>query len=126
MTNRFLIMALVMVFFFISKPVLSADLSVGEITAIYSEKTVNGYHHKRDFSFTRYFASDGTIIGVSDKKGKRKGKWKAQTNKLCLQWNGGKDRCRKIEKDGDVMRQFDKKGNKNTVTYKTFVDGNKL
>lgn len=110
----------------VSSPAFTADLNPEAITQIFSGKTVEGYHHKRDFSFKRHFSSDGKIIGVSEKKGKRTGMWGARKNELCLQWDGGKNKCRMIKKDGDVVRQFNKKGNKNTVTYLNFTDGNDL
>jgi hypothetical protein len=59
----------------IFKPAVSGDFKKEEIKKQFSGKTVKGVHHKKEFSFTRYFSPDGSMIGVSSKKGKRTGVW---------------------------------------------------
>ena len=96
-----------------------------EIKEAFSGKTVDGYHKMKEFEFKRYYDPNGTINAVSDRKGKRKGKWSASSIGLCQKFGLGKNKCRRIKKDGDVIKMYNKKG-KNTVIFKKFIDGKKL
>lgn len=64
-------------------PSVKSAMTKDEIVKAFSGKTVAGYHHKKGFSFTGYYDPNGTLIGKSNKKGTRTGKWSTEPGKLC-------------------------------------------
>ena len=124
MKEKYTYITLFAVLSFLVQPALAGEMSEDEIIAAFSGKTAEGYHHKKDFEFKRYYDPNGTLYAVSDKKGKRKGKWSAKQGKLCEEFNDT-NKCRRVEKDGSVIKKWNPKG-KHVVTYKKFTDGNNL
>lgn len=100
-------------------------LSKEKIIAAFAGKTVEGYHHKKQFSFKRYYAEDGTLIGISIEKGERQDKWEATDYGLCEFKDVSPMDCKLLERDGDVIRKFNING-RNVVTYLKFHEGNQL
>ena len=82
----------------------TGEMSKDEIIAAFSGKTVEGYNHKKDFTFYRYYDPNGTLYCVSDKKGKREGKWSAKSGKLCEDL--GRYKCRIVKKKGDEVFRY--------------------
>jgi hypothetical protein len=123
MKEKYSNIALFAVLSFMMQPALSGEMSKDEIVAAFSGKTVEGNHHTKDYEFKRYYDPNGTIYSVSDKKGKREGKWSAEEGKLCEGFR--KNKCHKVVREGDVIRKYNKKG-KNNITYKKFTDGKNI
>ena len=101
------------------------SLSKEEIIEAFSGKTVEGYHHRKKFSFKRYYAKDGTLLAVSTKKGVRKHQWGVAGKGLCEFSEVFTDKCALLERDGEVIRKYNRKG-KHTVSYLKFHEGNQL
>lgn len=76
---------------------------------LFSGKTVRGYHERKEFEFTRYFAADGSLIAINDRKGERHGTWSVTSDGLCVDLGKG-DRCRKIIKDGEKILKYTNQG----------------
>lgn len=94
--------------------------------SIFSGRTWSGYHKRKKFHFKRYYAPDGSMYGESREKGKRRGRWFASGNKLCFSWQGGRTRCRKVERPGYKVYRYNRKGNRIRVVYNRWMYGNKL
>ncbi len=126
MHKKLALSGVVAIFLSVTAPVYSETLTAEAITGIFAGNTVAGYHHKKDFAFKRSYSPDGKLTGVSERRGKRTGDWKAETNAICIKWEFDRFKCRRIEKDGDTVKQSDKSGNRHTATYKVFTAGNNL
>lgn len=102
-------------------------LTEKEILSLFSNRTVNGYHEKRNFKFVRFFAADGKLYGNNPLKGKRSGRWDVTSKGLCFHWKGGRKHCRKIVIEKGIVRQYKVTGSGGQVlatTYSRFRDGN--
>jgi hypothetical protein len=103
------------------------SLSKEEVIKAFSGKTVEGYHNKKQFHFKRFYGEDGTLIAVSEAKGKRIRKWKVTDDGRLCEFGAVKKnkKCKRLERIGEVIEKYNKK-NVNVVTYRKFVDGNQL
>jgi len=102
------------------------SLSKEEIIKTFSGKTVEGYHNKKKFHFKRFYGEDGTLIMVSETKGKKVGKWKVTDDGRFCEFKQVKNKkCMRLERIGDLINKYNKK-NVNVITFKNFVDGNQL
>lgn len=114
-----------------TKQVSLADIKDGKLSpdnirGLFSNRTARGYHHLKKFSFSRFFAADGTLTGNHERKGKRTGSWSVSTEGLCVDLGKG-SRCREIVKENGKIYKYVTKGNGNRVkaiTYQEFLDGN--
>jgi hypothetical protein len=99
------------------------DLTGGEVTAMFSDKTVWGENAKK--KTISYFAADGSFNGKNlDNNKASKGKWSVdKEGQLCLD-RKGKNKCRKVVDDGGLIKKY--KGSKHVFTYTKFEEGNKL
>ena len=97
------------------------------ILALFSNNTVDGYHLRKYFNFTRYFAADGQLMGNNKIQGKRIGRWRVKNNKLCERFGEQKETCREIVKEGDKIKKYTTTRNGDRVVaivYKRFRYGN--
>lgn len=101
------------------------SMSPQEIRTAFSNKTVEGYHVKKKFSFKRYYAEDGTLTGISDKKRVRKDQWKIAGEGLCEFFDEDPEDCKRLERDGKLIVKFNSKG-KPVIIYILFHQGNQL
>ena len=99
-----------------------------EILTLFSNNTVDGYHVRKNFSFTRYFAADGRLIDTNSKnKGKHSGRWRVAGKSLCEKFEGQSEACREIVKENDIIKKYatTRKGNRVVaIVYKRFRYGN--
>ncbi|TNF98567.1 MAG: hypothetical protein EP297_07685 [Gammaproteobacteria bacterium] len=105
------------------QPTLDRAMTRDEIISAFSGKTVEGYHIKKSFSFTRYYDPDGTLEAVSKKKGVRVGQWSAVEGMLCEDF--GRKKCRRVVEQGEAVKKFGADGIL-SVTYNKFMLGKKL
>jgi serine/threonine protein kinase len=96
------------------------SMSKTEIISMFSGKTISGEHIKKKFSFSRYYAPDGTLYEQSSRSSPRMGKWSAKEGMLCEEFQDFG--CHKIVKDGNVIRKYDT-GGILSVNYNHFTDG---
>lgn len=102
------------------------------VKAIFSDKTVQARHLKKDRSWEQYFAADGTMQRYSDEGEKRTGKWYINEGaEHCIKWDHkANEHCRAIMKgnrDGVYFRVKEKGDSKiKLVRFKRFREGNKL
>lgn len=104
----------------------------GKVNAIFSNKTTDAYHLKRDEAWTNYFAVDGSMRRVTENGDKHTGKWHINDDaEHCITWDyRGKEFCRAIlagNRDGIYFRAKIKGDRKiKKVRFKNFRDGNRL
>ena len=101
--------------------VLSAD----EIKTLIAGKTVHAKHEKKGFSFSIYFAEDGSAIRKWKDGELQKGKYLFKDNMHCINVGGG-DKCATIEANGDGSHKRLKNGKKHVITWTKIVDGKNL
>ena len=101
------------------------SLSEKEIIEAFSGKTVEGYHHRKKFSFKRYYSEDGTLNAVSLKKGVREDQWGVGGRGMCEFSDIWPEECNLLERDGEVIRKYNRKG-RHAVSYFKFYEGNQL
>jgi len=98
-----------------------------DILTLFSDNTVDGRHLRKNFTFTRYFAADGRLIGFNDHKGKRTGHWRVEKKMLCEQFDEQQESCREIVKEGNTIKKYatTRKGDRVVaIIYKRFRYGN--
>ncbi|TNF92531.1 MAG: hypothetical protein EP297_13235 [Gammaproteobacteria bacterium] len=101
--------------------VLSAD----EIKALITGKTVHAKHEKKGFTFSAYFAEDGSAIRKWKGGELQDGKYSFKDNMHCINVGGG-DKCATIEDNGDGTYKRLKGGKKHFITWQRIVDGKDL
>jgi len=106
-------------------------LSGDEVRALFSGKTVKGYHEKKEYPFTSYYEPSGTFRSYQDGATvPRSGRWWVNdSGDICIQWKGEPQSfCRKMitNDKGDYWKVLVKSGGKRIliVTFESFVDGN--
>lgn len=102
-------------------------LTKQEITSLFSNRTVDGHHERKNFEFVRFFSADGKLYGINPFKGIRRGNWDVTSKGLCFHWKGGLKHCRKITIEKGVVKQYKVKGSGEEVlatTYTRFRNGN--
>jgi len=102
-------------------------LTEKEIISLFSNRTVDGHHEKRNFEFVRFFSADGKLYGNNPVKGRRVGRWDVNSEGLCFHWTGGRKQCRKITIEKGVVKQYKVKGSGEEVLatiYTRFRNGN--
>lgn len=102
------------------------QLSAQEVTALFTEQTVESVSktHRRT-SFT-YYRADGHLLQRRYWSW-RTGKWRVRSNgKICIDF--GKERCRHIElADGQYFKVVKKgKARERLIRYRAFAQGNHL
>ena len=98
-----------------------------DILTLFRNNTVEAYHVRQNFSFTRYYAADNRMVERSTKQGKRKGWWRVTKNTLCEQFENKREFCWDIVKKGNTITKYitNRKGDKVvSIVYKRFRYGN--
>jgi hypothetical protein len=101
-------------------------LSDQDILTLFKNNTVDGYHVRRNFTFTRYYAADNRMVEKSTNKGIRQGRWRVSNNSLCEQFDK-REYCAEIIKKGKTITKFviNQKGKRVvSIVYKRFRYGN--
>lgn len=106
------------------------DLSKDEVINLFSGKTVDAYHVKKDLDIKTYYDPGGTYVQIRDGE-KRDGKWYVRDDGyMCMSpSHRDKEFCRIVMKKGDNYRKIKVKGNGKRVyiiSYKKFSDGNSI
>ncbi len=110
------------------------ELSADEIRALFSDKTVQGFHEIKKYRFESYYDPLGVFKSWQDEKRiLRTGKWWVTDNdKICIRWNRtDTDLCRRMITD-DHNRYWKVKVSpvtgtrKRVVTFSMFEDGKGL
>lgn len=112
-------------FLFTPATALSDELSEDEIKKLFSNKTVEGKHLAKNFSFKRFYGADGHLFGFNDAKGERVGKWATDEDSLCHQWRR-KSKCKVIVAEDGIIKMYNKRGTVVTVVFTKFTDGNNI
>lgn len=106
-------------------------LSGDEVQVLFSDKTVKGYHEKREYAFTSYYEPTGIFRSYQgEAKDPRLGKWWVNNSgDICIHWEGeSQDLCRKMmtDDDGHYWKVLVKTSGKQIVivSFESFVDGN--
>lgn len=103
-------------------------LTTKQIQSLFQNKTAFGKHLARNYSFRRYFSPSGEITEVSSEYSIRRGKWKAEFDTLCFQFDS-KENCSSVENRYGKVKLFAyrmNKPNKDIIEFKWFADGNVL
>lgn len=105
------------------------ELSAEEIRALFSGKTVEGYHEIYQYTFRSYYEPDGTYRSYQDASTQpRNAKWWIEGKDMCIQWASQSiELCRRIIKVGGIYKKVMRKNGKTkkvVVTYKRFRTGN--
>lgn len=101
-------------------------LSDQDILTLFRNNTVDAYHVRRNFTFTRYYAANNTMVEKSAKRGIRHGRWRVTKNSLCEQFEK-REYCAEIVKEGKTITKFiiNRKGDRVvSIVYKRFRYGN--
>lgn len=122
--NRYLSVWLIILPLFFSNMALA--INGEEFEQLITGKTVDLYHNKKDKNFRRYFATDGTLLHLSPKKGLRKGNWYIDGNDLCFDLGSSSTKCRPIMEEDGEYGTGNKKGTRLRVIYSGFEQGNTL
>ena len=89
----------------------AGELSAADVKALFSGKTVESMHLKKDISGTTYYDPNGQFYGMRDDS-IWQGKWSVQDDgNICLTFESGKTRCRFIEQEDGVYYKVKVKGN---------------
>ena len=78
-------------------------MSAEDVKSLVTNKTAKGVHLKKSFSYTIYFAPDGSLHQIKTNGDERKGEWEVKDNgKHCVTWDDS-DRtfCRFVRDNGD-------------------------
>jgi hypothetical protein len=97
-----------------------------DILTLFRNNTVDAYHVRQNFTFTRYYALDNQMVEKSAKKGIRQGHWRVINNTLCEQFDK-QEYCAEIVKEGKTITKFviNRKGDRVvSIVYKQFRYGN--
>jgi hypothetical protein len=114
-------------------PARADDLSSEAVNTLLKDKTVFAWHEKGRFTFTSFFAADGTVKQLTEKGAKQNGTWLVESDgTLCVNWpTSGNSVCGKLQanSDGSYKRfQVNPRnlmgGNIHLVTFKRFESGN--
>jgi len=102
-------------------------LNSSEIITLFSGKTVESMLDKSGRISLTYYNPNGELRQLQ-KGQKRFGTWKVTDDaRICLQFEGNKEKCRIIVKEGYVYRKYIVKHDGNherIITYTSFRDGN--
>lgn len=104
-------------------------LTKGQIEKLFSGKTVESVTASKGRVSFSYYATDGTLEQVREGS-RRYGKWRvSDENRICLQMEDLKEKCRIIVQQGDRYKKYIVKKNgrhQHSVSYEKFLDGNRL
>lgn len=102
-------------------------LSDQDILTLFRNNTVEAYHVRRNYSFTRYYGTNNRMVERSTKQGKRKGHWRVNNDSLCEQYEKKREYCAEIVKEGKTITKYvtNRKGDRVvSIVYKRFRYGN--
>lgn len=98
-----------------------------DILTLFRNNTVDAYHVRQNYTFTRYYATDNRMVERSTKKGKREGRWRVTKNTLCEQFANQREFCWEIVKEGNTITKYITNRNGDrvvSIVYKRFRYGN--
>jgi hypothetical protein len=102
-------------------------LNAMEITTLFSGKTVESMVDKSGRISLTYYNPNGELHQLQNGQ-KRSGTWRVTNDaRICLQFEGDKEKCRIIVKEGYVYRKYIVRSDGNherIITYTSFRDGN--
>jgi hypothetical protein len=104
-------------------------LNAAEVTALFAGKTVESRLDKSGRISKTYYTPSGETRQLQ--KGQlRNGTWRVQKNgRICLQFEGDKEKCRAIIQEGPVYRKYIIKRDGNhlpIITYLSFRSGDQV
>ncbi|MCF6237736.1 MAG: hypothetical protein L3J79_02810 [Candidatus Marinimicrobia bacterium] len=138
--KSFAIAALVCTFLYLSMSALAIAKSSGksaivlpegtlkheEIVELFSGQTVESVTVNKGRVSQTYYASDGSLVQFRN-GGQRYGKWRVNKNdRICLQIDGLKEKCRIIVKEAGEVKKYIVKNNgqhQHSVSYRKFSSG---
>lgn len=105
-------------------------MTVDQIKAAFSGKTLDGQHLRKGYSFSNYFDPSGKLYSIRDGE-KRLGEWRINNKgKHCVQWEDSiNEYCRLFRDNGDgSYTKIKIKGDRKIeiLTLKNVRDGNQL
>lgn len=108
-------------------PILPAGtLNSREVTALFSDQTVESVTADRGRTSLTYYASDGGVVQLRNGQ-KRVGTWRVtQSGRMCLQMEGSEEKCRVLVAEGGEIRKYIVKKNghhQHSVSYRKFTPG---
>jgi hypothetical protein len=108
-------------------PLPPGTLSAVEVTALFSDRTVESILDSNGRISLTYYNPNGELSQLQDGE-KRNGIWRVRKDgRICLAFAGSGEKCRIIVKEGDVYRKYivKKSGtHERIITYRSFSDGN--
>ena len=130
MIKTYLLLLLLSVFVVPGSSYAGGFMSGEELETKLSGKTADGYHLKKDYAFTNYFAPDGILHSIREGE-PRKANWRINDKGYhCVKWEDRyKEFCRPFKDNGDgSISKYKLKGSKEIkiLTLKNFRDGNQL
>ncbi len=105
-------------------------LSAQEVRALFSNRTVRGFHHRTQKSFFSYYEASGVFRSRRDGEALRTGTWRVHDDGIfCVRWDDeGEDYCRLVLRDskGRYRKVRVKPGGGQVVkvSFESFVAGN--
>ncbi len=109
------------------------QLSVEEVRALLTDRTVHARHEKDRYNFRNYYAPDGSAKQLTDQGEKKSGTWRLDSDgTLCVQWEGAAEAtCGPLIALGDGRYKRMRTNPKNImgglthiVTFERFENGN--
>lgn len=101
-------------------------LNSREVTALFSDQTVESVTADRGRTSLTYYASDGGVVQLRNGQ-KRVGTWRVtQSGRMCLQMEGSEEKCRVLVAEGGEIRKYIVKKNghhQHSVSYRKFTPG---
>jgi len=102
---------LVSLAFLVLAPTIYAEVDTSKfikdddrLQEMFSGMTFDGYHHKKDYEFHRYFAADGKMYGSNPNRGNVNGTWWISSGQLCFEWSHKpKTKCRYVSSSSDQV-----------------------
>ncbi|MEA3363749.1 MAG: hypothetical protein U9Q61_10845, partial [Thermodesulfobacteriota bacterium] len=99
------------------------------VTRLFSDKTVQSVTVRKGRVSLTYYDPNGTLEQLRDGT-KRYGSWRVTKNgRICLAFEGSREKCRIIVKEGKLFKKYIVKKNgqhQYVVRYRQFLPGKQL
>lgn len=110
-------------------PLPAGTLSGNAVIQLFSDRTVESVLVRKGRVSLTYYNPDGSLEQLQGGK-KRLGSWRVNKNaRICLQFDGSREKCRIIVKEGKIFKKYIVKKNgqhQYIVKYRNFLPGNQL
>jgi len=107
----------------------AGTLNAAEVTALFSDKTVESVVVGSGRVSTTYYDPNGQVRQLQNGQ-QRVGTWQVREDgRMCLDMEDGGDKCRIIVKEGDTYRKYIVKlsgKHQHVIDYRSFRNGNPL